>query len=1305
MPFAVLAVTILLLSVVAGAITASYDRTDDNAGGTEDGIHSIDVAVEDVTGYVNRGLGEIIRDISMDDSLGDIEDRIDEFDRRTNDWIEYQFPMNSDGAHVECNGHGIALTSVPMGITIDDGSQGYIPTYLKGKGTLTVTIESQSGKTETELEISTDGSYALPLAAERGSLFESMSAEGGISLSQMMMYQLSAIAQYRILDGYGVTAENGRSAYDVITASDVEDAFDICIEAIETICFREDGKRFSEKDMVDLADILALNDDLLTLNMAAIYSQALISAVDDIFLKWMDYLYGFEIANALISTFQPYRESMGALQDYLEGIERVSGVPYLKNVMELNGYDESEYRFPGDGTTTVSVSGITVTVDNPTADLFSQQWLCNFKYYYDKNNNFVEDYIMDVLRGAATKIASSDVLEPVTLEVNPYDSRSFMDTIMDVVSSSIDQCVRIVEEEISFSLDTIPLHDEFYGRLADEVLEHSDDLVLDQELRSSLKSAIGAVIEKKRAEAEEKGEEYKGPTVEQLMSSAEVSKAVDLYRSSVLDDLSRIESLRNVVDEDDNLVKRLLTELCHHGLHTLGITLPMEERITNMVSEILDMNGTNPYGDVVSLPGSTGFLLEDEDGNILGENLDVTVSTDSDHDVTRVSILYDRCIHNTGFMDGSCAAYSTVYHVELIRNVSYDIIGTGSLAHAMGTHSSAYGKTFTIDVGLDIAVASGWALSGIDYIPTDTLIGDLWKILLKELDGIIEPLREILETIRSAFTALAESIMETVGFVSDYVVRLYEVLMEPMMELKAMLSDFLQETIEKASFDILAKIGLNDQNLILEFFGCTLTFTTNAISWASNTKSILAVELSMPIAGCILTAGVDTKLRGDPADKNLLITFNGSVTGDDWKVKMKLDPLMKSSKYLVTLDGKVGRNKVSIVAPDLEDYCEAGIALSDTEVGDSLDNIPLPALGVNVGFDVGFSLRYTDPKVYGLIVNEYESNPEGEDGRNEWIELLNNSIHSLDLDGYTLVMNRNGRDSLTPLNGTLSPGEYLIIHPEYTMVNTDGGTLKILDPNGNVLDRVEMEDDTKNDSRTHQRQNDGSIHWDLTDGSPGSKNNGPSMLGIDFDDLKSCVWKGVEKAFGKIGYITDMETLELFIQYLVRYTLEELINDIAGTIVDASIFVSVDVKDVADVTSTGFRFALRTDGELVKDCLKYISGKVQSLMFGIKNPYRIDPLGMFTENIDLEVLFHTGIGFPDIIADEIDELPELDLGIVFRTNIAALTRLAGTDTGSPGFEFGVLARDIPEYILPSRLSPKEGMDHDLWLFRTVITLS
>ncbi len=1298
MPFAIAAVTILLVSVFAAAVSFDYSRSEDAANGVKDGIDAVDVAITDVTSYVNRGFGEIIRSVSADADAGSLAERAETIQSRMVEWIEYQFPIKSGGTTVSYISHDVELRSEPMGVTGSDGTLGYTPTYIRGTGTVTAEVKSQSGSSTTDLTIYTDGNYALPLALDRASLMESMAGEGSISLSQMLSYQLTSIAQYRVLNGYGgLNAYGYKSTDQILTESDVQTAYQFCIDAISEICFRDGGGSVDGKDRADLADLLASEDGTVSIDLSAIYAQAMTAAIDDVAIKWLDYFYMFDVLEALDKILNPMKGALKSLSDFLSGKERVSGVPYLRDMMAANGYSEDDYRYPGAGVTTILVGDKAISVANPTADLFSQSWLTDFKKRYESEGNYVRDFVMDVLNGAAVRLAERTDLGTVSVRVDPYDQRSFIETLTSLYLDAVDECMDAIEETVSESLRSGEVYDEFYGSLADEVMDHASELVLADELASRIRSALAGAVEREEIDI----------GVDDFMASADVARALSSYRSAVYADLSGISSLKEVRSGDGSIIKKALTAICSYGLELLDVLVPVEETADVMVKEILETDALNPYGGVVDLPGSETFRLTDSTGREVVESLALMLSSEA----PAVVVHSPEGVHTVGFREDDSAAYTTTFRIEVRGWVDYEVNGSGSLAQAMGSISSAVRGGFEVDTSTEVTVASGWALKGVVYEPSNTVWTDVRDILLEVLEPLVEPLRKLMEAMRGAATELAEALREIAGFAYEHLIDLYNIFMDPVGELSRIITESLEALFSDAVLKVLVDINMGDQSLTFELFGCTLVLKTSAITWKSKTKTLLSAELTMPVAGLTVTAGMTAKVRGDVKAENLILTGSGGIAGDDWSVSANVDPLMKSSKYLFSVTGKVGKNKISLVAPKLEDYHELGVTLSDIPgVGDMLSNIPVPFLGVNVGLDAGFEIRCKSQEQTGLLINEYESNPAGTDRGNEWVEIVNNTGSAIDLTGYTLCLESKKKDEKTELSGTLSPGEFLVVKPDFTLVNNpsqdsrSAEKLVIRDANGDPLDEVKMKQDNSDDGDTWQRGYDGSSEWVKRTGTMGRSNGNWVTSEFNIDALKDCVWSAVQKSFGKIGSITDLDSLVAFIQYLVRFTIEELIGLVADLIIDASVFVSVDIKDATSTVTSGIRVAFRTDGDLVKDCLKYVAGKVESLLLGIKNPYKIDPLAMFTENIDLEVMLHAGVGFPELLSKGAD-LPKMDLCMVLRTNLASLTRIAGIDTGDPGIEFGILARDCPKAVIPSKLGAKDTMTHDLWLFKATVTLT
>ncbi len=1290
MPFAVIAVALLVVSAAGAALVHQYAMTGDDAGGVLEDIDSADGSIEEVELHVNRGLGEVVRRISTAESVGrdsSLEARAMEFERKASEWLDFQFPIRSGNTVVRLLAHDLSLTAEAMGLETADG--GYTPAYLKGTGTIDVEVSSQYGTGKATVEVSTDGTYGLPLVAGRASLFENMVSGGGLSVSQMISYQLTSLAQYRVMNGYGSLSEYGdRGTRSIITGEDVEAAFRNAMEAVELICFRDGEGILFGKDAADLSDLLVAGDGSITLDLSAVYAQALVSVIDDVALSWFDYFCGFKVLDALERVLFPFRGAVDSLVAFILGEEAVySAVPYVMSTMEVAGIPESEYRNPGSGTTTLSYGGVTVSVENPTADIASMPWLKNFKKTYSQETNFVMEFLLRVLNGAAVSIAENRGLGSVSVEVDAFDGKTFTDTLAELFCKACDDGESVVEACIGESLSSQRVYDPFSGAIAEEIYDNIDDFVLSDELRSSLLSAFSAALP-----------EDSGIGADGLASSKALEEAIARYESEVRSDLEVFRVLEKV-ESGRGVIERVLSEICAYGLSLIGITGHVPDQARAMCDEIVEMGRMNPHGGILDLPGSGRFGLTDEVGQVSYETMEALVSTDSMSEV--VGIDYGSCIHTVGFREGSSAAYSTMFTIDLHGVVTYDVEGTGTLSQAMGTYSSALSGSFVFDTEIDIPVSSGWPLAGIEYEPSSNFYDDLVNLLLELLEPIVEPLRTVMEAVRNAVTMVSEALVEALRFVSEQMARIYEAIMDPLGRLSEWFDEKVGNILSQAALDVLVSIGMDKQLIDLEFFGCLLRISTKAVTWAATTKTLLDASLTMPVAGLTVTAGIVIKARGDVTAENLVVTGYGEVSGDDWNVQMSLDPLMKGSKYMVTLDAEVGDTDISLVAPKLDSYQEMGIALSDVPgLGEIISNIPV--MGVNVGLDAGFSLKYADPEDRGLVINEFETNPEGDDKGNEWVELYNNSVTSIDIDGFTLTAASDRFNKVMELSGSMAPGELLVIHPDFTMVNSsgkytkNGEALTLRDADGNELDRTPTKKDTANDGNTWQRKTDGSTEWVFAEGSPG-RSNGDVVAGLfTAAQLKDSVWKAVEKSFDRIGSITDLDTLQSFLQYLVRYTLEELIGIVSGRIIEAKVFASLDVKDATSSVSTGVEVSLRTDGDLAEDVLKYISGKVLELIFGGRSPYRIDPVGMFTENIELEVTFSTGIGFPELLSKGAD-LPEMELGITFRTNLAAITRIIGEDTGRPEVVLGVRAVDVPEEALPSKLSPKKGMDHDLWL--------
>ena len=1300
MPFAMVAVTILVMSVFCGAVMASYERASENTLDVERDNEAVADASAGIGSHIERGLGEIILSLSRDAGLGTMDDRATVFAERASRWLEYQFPIVDHGVRAELVSEDISLVAEnmrePSGSELEGG---YVPAYLRAVGAVTVSMRTSTGSATVDLDISSDGSYALPLLSDRGSMFETMASGGGLSLSQMMEYQLTCLAQTRVLNGYGALSEYGaKGTSQILTREDVETAYGNAVSAIGLICFRNPTDGAVMQPRVDLADVIASEDGEVTVDLALVYAQALAGVLDEVAVGWFEYFCGDKTSSLLT----PDENNLQLLGDmvvsFIKGESVLGAESYIRRVMGSNGHTESEYRYPGTGTTSGTVGGISISVENPTTDLFAQGWIRMFKSDYHLEGNPIMDHIRTVLNLSVSKMADLSGLHSVTFRVDPNDTEGFARSLSSAMDKAMIGCTDGLETCVRESLESVTFCDPFYGAIADAVDRHSDSLVLEERFRQELRYQLEQSV-------------TDGTDVDQLISSSEADSMVRQYRESVLRDLEVFEDLRNVPGGQPGIVDELLATIASHGLAPLGISVPVRMAMDRVCGEMLSLISLDPYGRVVDLPTTGSFRLQDGDGNMTTERIEVDMAYDPV--VGRPMTVDGKCVHTVGFGEDSLASYTTVFRTTVMDDIRYSLEGTGTLSEAMGTTSSALNGTCRTDMVLDITVVSAWALAGVDYGPSCTVLSDAAEALMELLEPIIEPLTRMMSLIRGALVEIGEGLMEIGRQIAETVSRMYETLMGPIETLNSWIMENVEMFLSDSALNVMMGIGLNDQYIRAEVMGYTLEVTTNALSWNTSTKTLFTATLSGPVAGIDVSAGITVKAKGDVNRENLVITGNGSMEGNGWSVKAKVDPLMKGSKYLISLDGELDDTDVSLTIPELVDYQELGVTLSDVPgIGTMLGSIPLPALGTTASIDAGFTLRYSSPMQTGLIINEFESNPPGNDNGNEWVEILNNSSHSVDLGGYTLSASSDRKNKTMTLDGTISPGERIIVEPDFILVNDsgkytkNGEALVLKDPDGNTVDKTPTKKDGSNDDNTWQRRYDGSTEWVFAKGTQGDANGG-SSLGpiIPAMDVKDLVWESVQKAFDDVPYITDLETLERYIQSLIKNVIEAVIKKVTAMIVDASVFVSVDVGDAAGVSSSGIRLAITADGDLAGDVLRYAAGKVQQMVLGVKNPYRIDPVGMFTENIGLDVRFHTSMGFPRILSGGSDTLPTMDLGITFRTSLSAITRILGTDTGRPEVMCGITAFNCPTEVVPEKMSPNRNMHHDLWLMRMTVRWS
>lgn len=1333
MPFAIIAVTILILSMSYGAVISGISDAEERTSDVTYELKFLNESVDKTVSFINRGMGELI--VSTGTGSGTLYSKSDSFKSSSEVWMEKQFP---------CYDGDVKITPLDMDVELrtealqtPDG--GRMPTYLRAEGTVAVRFDCSSGTIERVLDIRSDGSCALPLVEEMGSLFEIGLSGSGSMLSQMMSYQLTAMAQERVIRGYGSLAATGSMGTDrILTADDVERSYRSCVTAMELLYFRDSEEgTLTDSGQVDLADLVVPEDEHLTLDMGVIYAQALISVTDELILQWNDYFYGNVISDFLDNVTDKLRNAWDSLVGFFTGKDTLSASPYIREIMERNGYSESDYRYLLNGKSvsyyvpetsivrtvngerfTVTVGGFNNTVEYPDVDILEWSGIRNFKNEYRTEHNFIREWTRGILNSAAVKVGTNKSLGQISVPVTFDDDVTFTEDIMSAVKKSLSETDGSLERAVENSIEEQEIYDPFYSAICGKISKGFDSAFGLNKLESRMCDHPELAATEQRL----LNSGLDSEDIEYLMSSLKSSlcneSVLSSYRAEAEKMLERFDVLLQVPGGQSGLIKEFLSMIGTKILPAMSSLYNMQERMTNLCEEMCGNMDLSPYSGLTELPKESWFLLEN--GGVRSKEF-ITVS---DKLSPEIKILEpnknpDDCIHYVGFNEKRGAAYYTVFRIVLTDEIKYSAEGASTEAALLNIKDSFISGTVPIHVDLIIPVVSGWELSGVyGYKPSTTFLNDFWKILLDVLEPVLKPLRELLKIINEVISIVGPALMEIANYAAAVVEKLYNAIIGPMMEIRNFVESELSNLLNQAvggfanMVDFIFRATLNKQTVGISFLGMTLKFSTDIASFMRNVKNVLIIELSGNVSGLKFDCDMTIHERITDKRKDSYVTSGVRIAGEDWNLKMKLDPMMKTGNQLASLSGAVRNISLDVVFPHAVQYREAGVKLSDLDgIGNMLSNIPLPVAGMKGSLDAGLELKYDVPFKTGVVVNEFESNPPGNDIGNEWVELYNASGTSVDITGYTLMAGSDKKSKRMVLGEkVLSPRELYVINLEKHMVLINdknnilnGECVILLDREGTEVDRSIVGKDRENNSYTWQRVADGAVDWVFAEGTPGTQNCGGFVNGeLVKGTMRNIFRESAIKTMNDMGGLLDgTEDLSEFMKRAMRDAIDTTIEQISSCLIEASVFVSFDVSDIAGTTATGFKMALSVNTKTVSETIKYLVGEIESLLFNMGNPYGIDGRTLPYENIHLCFTVHTGIGTPGFL-DKTGIIPKIDVGVRISSNLSGLYGLLGKDMGRWSVCAGIVLEDCPSVLLPSVMAVKPDMQTDLWLVKAVI---
>ena len=1335
MPFALIAVTILLISSMYAVVAAYTERNADNVENISKDLEKFDSSVEDFRVEVNRGMGEIIAAISFENVPNGLIGCSEVFDARAEEWVGSHFPMSNGIVTAYLNDHDISLGIGSLKAAEKGAS---VPTYLRAAGSLAVTVSSGSGSAEKYIPIYADSTATLPFLMESISLFEMSTGGEGSLLTQMMTYQLTSLAQYRVMQGYGMYEAGSMSTNKILTPDDVKRAFNSSVAVIETICFRSTSgeEDWIGKESIDPAEYFLTDTGYLEIDMEAVFAQSMMAVIDDLILKWLDYFLINEFIKFLENIIDELKnvadKLYGAILGFINSIKKkddntAAAWRLYQDIMNNAGIGENEYRYVPEihdklvsegahhyvdipsGQSQIYVPSMELTLFIGRTDISKWGGWHRFMENYRHENSWIEESMRSFLKGMTLNIAESYNMGTIRIDVDTYDSDSLTDVLGSALSEEFDSIARHMNE--NGNLKNAAFTDPMFSKMFSEMAKNQNDIfkteaVIREDLRKHMEEQISRNLREVYGKILDPDLSWR--IAHSLLDSPEVKGMMERYKAEAD---SRMDLFQNVLDnvkDEGAMVRAVFSKIAAKGLLHLDLYPAVEGRMKILIEEMRKNIEMNSISGVQELPGTDSFLLSDSKGNVHKEK--VTISRTDEIDV---QVRIDKAVHYTD-VEGLAAPYSLTFDVKLDALMEIHASSSSEFSELIGQKEAEISDTVEVNSNLRISAISGWPLAGIDYEASWTIIDDIdvlmdimWEFLLKILEPILGPLRELCKMMNMLSTVFSTALLEISEYMTEFAEKILSIISAFLEMIQNVAESVLIKLFEGLDIVIKALTADGKLDIIISYYGFELRIVTNAKDLLFNDKINLMVSLfkrseSYTIGGS-LTVKKDTKGKTAIAG-SALYSLGGT------EISVSLDPLMKIRKHLAEINGCIRGIDFRITLPEVVQYNMLDLRLSEIlppGISTMMSSIPVPIPGMKGSLDAGLELKYNSPAEFGVLINEFESNPPGDDRGKEWVELYNSTNATVDLDGYVLVAGSNEKNSYKIANTSIAPREFVVIDLPNLMLNnsigkkTTGEKITLFDKDGKEVDSTPWKSDTKDNDDSWQRKGDASSAWVHEKSTKGGTNGGKAEWSRA---IVSIIYDAVVKAVKDVNMVSDLNDLTLLVQKVLETVFMNIARNIAGCIIEASVFVEVAVSDLTGTGHTGVRLALKINESIVIEVFEWMVHQIRQLFGHLDNPSNISPqkpaFEVLIDNVFIQFSVFSMVTAPKILKPlSAGEMPRVDIAVVVECNLASVYSLMGKEKGKWKANFGVVMENIPPELVPKAFKVGEGKSADLWLIK------
>jgi hypothetical protein len=672
--------------------------------------------------------------------------------------------------------------------------------------------------------------------------------------------------------------------------------------------------------------------------------------------------------------------------------------------------------------------------------------------------------------------------------------------------------------------------------------------------------------------------------------------------------------------------------------------------------------------------------------------------------------------HLTDLANLSSTPYSTQWTVSARGLVTLRTSTNNSELAFLSQDSIWTQRDIRIELSFPVVVHSAWPLQGVEYNPTNTAVSDLLDASKKFVNIVWDKLEPLVGWLKDGLERLYDFVTRVFDVLSSFATRVVKVITSV---LEVMVEN-IQEFVQKVADSVLARavrvfIDLTGRvELRVSMYGFVVIVQTNLPDLIyKHGSDLLRIMVYTDRLGPGLTLGVRVARL---TDGSYDVLANGTLALKGAVIEVAIDPLMHILRRFVEAHCKGEGWALDIVMPEVEPYELCEVSTSDIPlVGDFLSNIPIPALGLSASVEAGMKLKYSSPFPADIVVNEFESNPNGDDSGAEWVELYNPLDRPKSVDGWMLTT-AHGRTSELTLSGTIPANGVEVFAFEGASIDNgnpgdpfnDGDSVILQDAAGVTVDATPMLRDTSNDGRTHQRSWDGGPRWVFREASRDSSNGAPVLLASS-DFIAKALFEALRQSFveTKLEEVTaSLDFVCMFAKRVLSNFIENLLALIKQIIHEVVFYIEVGISDASGTACVAFRTAFVVTGEAIVDLIRWLIYTFATFVVNLgraQNPiaYPHFPSAFLSDlHLRFESLFEVGLPRALRVIGALSGVKDrYSLVVSISPNLPAIGKLIGRTWGNWSVEFGAYLESVPKQFGSMLFTVDSGGLMDFWLVK------